>query len=52
MAGPALYYVSGVLTFIVHQDGVLYEKDLGAGTDAAVRAMTAYDPDATWSVVQ
>ena len=34
-----------------NQDGVVYEKNLGSGTDAAVRAISAYNPDASWSKV-
>lgn len=52
VAWPAQYDVTGVMTFIVNQDGVAHEKDFGAGTEEAARAMTAYDPDATWSAVQ
>jgi hypothetical protein len=52
IAWPAHYDVTGVMTFVVNQDGLVHEKDLGADTDAAARAMTAYDPDATWSVVR
>jgi Protein of unknown function (DUF2950) len=40
------------MTFIVNQDGVLHEKDLGSGTDAAARTMTVYDPDPSWAKVQ
>lgn len=52
VAWPAQYDVTGVMTFIVNQDGVLYEKDLGAGTAAAAKAMTLYDPDPSWMKVQ
>ncbi|MDW7772147.1 MAG: DUF2950 domain-containing protein [Desulfobulbaceae bacterium] len=47
VAYPARYGVSGIMTFIVNQEGVIYEKDLGENTDAAA-AMTAFDPDETW----
>jgi hypothetical protein len=43
---------SGVMTFIVNQDGVVFEKDLGPETTAAVREITRYDPDGTWLPVQ
>lgn len=49
VAWPAQYDASGVMTFIVNQDGVVREKDLGTGTDATARAMTAYDPDGSWA---
>ena len=49
VAWPAQYDVTGVMTFIVGSDGIVRQKDLGAGTDAAVRAMAAYDPDGSWT---
>jgi hypothetical protein len=52
VAWPAEYDVTGVMTFIVNQEGVVREKDLGSGTDAAARAMTAYNPDGSWAIVQ
>ncbi len=50
-AWPAKYNDTGVMTFIVNQDGVVYQKNLGAGTDAAARAIVAYNPDASWDKV-
>lgn len=52
VAWPAQYDTTGVMTFIVNQEGVVHEKDLGAETDAAGRAMRLYDPDASWRAVQ
>jgi hypothetical protein len=52
IAWPAQYDVSGVMTFVANQDGIVHEKDLGLGTDAAARKMTAYNPDASWRQVQ
>jgi Protein of unknown function (DUF2950) len=52
VAWPAQYNATGVMTFIVNQDGIVREKDLGQGTDAAARAMTAYNPDKSWQVSQ
>jgi hypothetical protein len=49
---PVEYGVSGIMSFIVNQDGVVYEKDLGPRTDAAARAMTKFNPDKTWTVSQ
>ena len=49
VAYPAEYRNSGVTTFIVNQDGVVYEKDLGPDTEKLGAAMTEYDPDSTWS---
>jgi hypothetical protein len=40
------------MTFVVSQEGVVYEKDLGPGTDAAARAITLFDPDDTWHAVE
>jgi hypothetical protein len=51
IAWPAKYDDTGVMTFIVNQDGVVYEKNLGPGTDAAARAVKAFNPDATWAKV-
>jgi hypothetical protein len=51
-AYPAEYGNSGVMTFIINQDGVLYQKDLGKTTTEAVTAMTKFDPDSGWSPVQ
>lgn len=48
VAWPAEYDRSGIKSFIVNQDGVVYEKDLGDNTDEAVRAMNLFDP-AGWS---
>ena len=47
-AYPAEYRTSGVMTFIVNQDGVVYEKDLGNRTDARGKAMQEYNPDSSW----
>jgi hypothetical protein len=43
------YDVTGIMTFIVGPDGVVYEKDLGEGTATAAAEMTAFNPDATWT---
>jgi len=48
VAWPAKFNDTGVMTFIVNQDGIVYQKNLGPNTDAAARAMKAYDPDASW----
>jgi hypothetical protein len=52
VAAPADYRVTGVKTFIVSNDGVVYEKDLGPHTLEAFRAMERFNPDETWSPVQ
>jgi hypothetical protein len=48
VAWPANYGASGVMTFIVNHDGVVYQKDLGARTDAIASVMTRFNPDPTW----
>ncbi len=48
-AAPADYRVSGVETFLVNQDGVVYQKDLGPNTLEIFRNMELYNPDKTWS---
>jgi len=52
VAYPALYRSSGVKTFMVNHEGVVYEKDLGAGTEKLAAAMTVYDPDKSWKKVE
>jgi len=52
VAWPATYGNSGVKTFIVNHDGVVFEKDLGPGTAGAAGSMKSYNPDKTWSKVQ
>ena len=51
VAYPAEYRSSGVVTFIVNQSGVVYEKDLGPDTTELATAITSYNPDSTWSRV-
>jgi Protein of unknown function (DUF2950) len=48
VAYPAAYGNSGVMTFIVNQDGAVYEKDLGPGTARIARKMSKFNPDKTW----
>ena len=52
IAWPAQYDATGVMTFLVNQDGIVLEKDLGPGTDAAARKITSYNPDASWRQAQ
>ncbi len=52
LAFPAEYRSSGVMTFIVQQDGMAYEKDLGPETGKSAEQMTSTVPDATWSKVE
>jgi hypothetical protein len=51
VAYPADYRNSGVMTFMVNQDGIVYEKDLGADTTKAAAAITDYNPDSSWRPV-
>lgn len=48
VAWPAQYDVTGVMTFIVNSDNVVFEKDLGPETANLVKAIRRYDPDSTW----
>ena len=47
-AAPAQYRVTGVKTFIVSHDGVVYEKDLGPDTLKAFQSMDRFNPDKSW----
>ena len=51
VAWPADYGSSGVMTFIVNQDGVVFQKDLGEDTATAVESIQAFDPDSTWTAI-
>jgi len=48
IAWPARYHNSGVMTFIVNQQGIVFQKDLGAETEKAVEAISTYNPDDSW----
>jgi hypothetical protein len=50
VAWPADYGHSGIMTFIVNQQGRVYQKDLGEKTEKLASRMTTYDPDKTWVV--
>lgn len=49
VAYPARYGVSGIMTFIINQEGIIYEKDLGGETATLASTMVTFDPDPTWS---
>ena len=51
LAYPATYRASGVMTFMINQDGVIVQKDLGADTAKLASEMNEYNPDATWDEV-
>lgn len=48
VAYPSRYGVSGIMTFLVNYDGVVYQKDLGKSTEAVAVGMRRYDPDPGW----
>jgi hypothetical protein len=50
VAWPAQYRVTGVQTFIVSHDGIVYQQDLGADTTKIAMAMTRYDPGKGWII--
>jgi Protein of unknown function (DUF2950) len=52
VAWPVQYDATGVMTFVVNQEGVVYQKDLGPSTAATAGAMTVYDPGTGWEVAQ
>ena len=52
LAYPAKYGDSGVMTFIVNQDGVVFQKDLGKSTEEIASTITEFNPDKSWSPVQ
>lgn len=52
VAWPAQYDVTGVMTFVVNHDDVVYEKDFGPGTEASIKSLSLFDPDASWSAIK
>lgn len=52
VAWPAQWNESGVMTFMVNQQGKVFQKDLGPHTATLASRMKAYDPDPTWSLVR
>jgi hypothetical protein len=52
VAWPADYGNSGIMTFIVNQDGVVYQRDLGENTHRTAEAMTSFDPGPDWKRVE
>jgi hypothetical protein len=49
---PAEYGASGVMSFLISSQGVLFEKDLGDSTTESARAMSAFDPDPSWKALK
>lgn len=52
LAYPAQYGASGVMSFIVNQEGIVYQRDLGPETAKAASAITKFDPDKNWKKVE
>lgn len=52
LAYPAEYRNSGVMTFLINQDGVVFQKDLGEKTADVAKSITEFDPDNTWKPVE
>jgi Protein of unknown function (DUF2950) len=51
IAYPEKYGDTGIATFIINQDGIVYQKDLGKNTTEEAKAMTEFNPDKTWTRV-
>ena len=51
IAWPAEYGNSGITTFMINHDGVVYEKDLGPKTAQIAGSMSAFNPDDSWKKV-
>jgi hypothetical protein len=51
VAYPSKYGESGIMTFIINQQGKLYQRDLGPKTEEIARAMSEYNPDKKWTLV-
>jgi hypothetical protein len=52
VAYPAEYRKTSVMTFVMNQNRVVYQKDLGEDPVAAAKAMESYDPDESWEIAQ
>ena len=51
VAWPARYGETGVMSFLVNHDGVVYQKNLGATSAAIAKKLTRFDPDTTWQAL-
>jgi hypothetical protein len=51
VAYPAEYANSGIMSLMVNQDGIVFEKDLGEETAATAKSLSSFDPDTTWEPV-
>jgi hypothetical protein len=52
VAWPAEWNNTGVMTFVVNQQGKIWQKNLGPKSAKIAKALRAYDPDATWTMAQ
>jgi hypothetical protein len=52
IAWPASYGVSGLMSFAVNQDGIVFQKDLGPQTAAIAAATKLFDPDLSWEKIE
>lgn len=52
LAWPADYEASGVMSFIVNQDGVVYQKNLGEDTASVAEGIEEFNPDSSWTIVE
>ncbi len=52
IAWPSEYGATGIMTFIVNQQGKVYQKDLGEDTDLAAAALQSYDLDSSWTLTK
>jgi hypothetical protein len=52
IAWPSEYGATGIMTFIVNQQGKIYQKDLGEDTDLAAAALQSYELDDTWTLTK
>jgi hypothetical protein len=52
LAYPAKYGASGIMTFVVNQNGIVYQKDLGKNTAKYAAAIKRYNPDSSWKKVE
>jgi|TARA_B110000240_G_C13147678_1_gene303872 hypothetical protein len=51
VAWPVSYNDTGIMTFMINYNGVLYEKNLGSKTDHNARSMNVFNPDDSWTEV-
>jgi len=52
LAWPADYGASGIMSFMINHDGVVYQKDFGEETGMDVEKIQVFDPDSSWSIVE